>query len=164
MTRQEGAKVNCSSPVVVVLSEYVPSALAVHVPVTCKDPVTGAVAQPAPINIIFRFPLTLRQDAMTFQVPTTLPPQPVTFEQDAPAPPVPLELPPVPNAPALELPAVPTAPPLPLLPPLPDDRPEHATAIIPSAIAIAKAADWTFIAPTPSGDTSVAATGFARVD
>src|SRR5450432_2395632 len=145
MTRQEGAKVNCPSPVVVVLSVYVPSALAVHVPVTCNDPVTGAVAQPAPINIIFRFPLTLRHDAVTFQVPTTLPPQPVTFEQDAPAPPVPVELPPVPNAPALlvelpELPPMPTA----RAPPEPAgllEVAEHALEMTPAASAMARAAD-----------------------
>src|SRR5450432_1202291 len=89
MTRHEGANVNCSSPVVVVLSEYVPSALAVHVPVTCKEPVTGAVAQPAPTSIRSRLPLTLRHDDVTFQVPTTLPPQAVTLEQDAAAPPAP---------------------------------------------------------------------------
>ena len=34
ITRQDGPSVNCSWPVVVVSSEYVPSALAVNVPVT----------------------------------------------------------------------------------------------------------------------------------
>ena len=87
MTRQTGASVNCSSPVVVVSSEYVPSALAVNVPVTCSDPVTGADGQPAPTSDRSRSPLTFRHDDVTVQVPTTLPPQAVTLGQDAPPPP-----------------------------------------------------------------------------
>ena len=51
MIRHDAAKVNCSSPDVVVLSEYVPSELAVHVPVTWREPVTGADGQPAPTNV-----------------------------------------------------------------------------------------------------------------
>jgi hypothetical protein len=97
MTRQEAANVNCSSPDVVVLSEYVPSALAVHVPVTCMDPVTGADAQPAPNNAKSRAPVTFRQDAVTAQVPVMSPPHGVPFEQDGPPP----LFPPVP--PLLEL-------------------------------------------------------------
>ena len=97
--------------------------MAVQVPVTCKDPVTGAVAQPAPIAIMFRFPLTFRHDAVTFQVPTTLPPQPVTFEQ-------------------AELPPVPAVPPLPveLL-----KLGEHALEMVPAASAMARAAARIFI-------------------
>ncbi len=50
MTRHADANVICSLPDVSVLSEYVPSELAVNVPVTWRDPVTGADGQPAPIN------------------------------------------------------------------------------------------------------------------
>lgn len=46
--RHEGASVNSSLPVVVVPSRYVPSEFAVHVPVTWRDPVTGADGQPNP--------------------------------------------------------------------------------------------------------------------
>lgn len=108
ITRHEGAKVNCSLPVVSVLSEYVPSALAVQVPVTCSDPVTGAEGQPAPTSERSRLPVTFRQDDVTAQAPTRFPPQAVTFGQDVPAPPVP------------EIPPEPTAPPVPDFPPVPD--------------------------------------------
>jgi len=53
-------------------------------------------------------PLTFRQDDVTVQAPTRLPPQAVTFGQEVPAPPVPV-LPP-------EL----TVPPHPGVPPGPD--------------------------------------------
>jgi hypothetical protein len=155
--------VNCSSPVVVVLSEYVPSELAVHVPVTCKEPVTGALAQPAPTSVRSRLPLTWRHDDVTFQVPTTLPPQLVTLEHDAPAPPAPtpFELPPVPDTPVLpglvpELPPVPTVsvPPLPVEPNTPLELEEHAPEITPTASAIARAADRIFIEQFLSGEGS----------
>ena len=72
---------------------------------------------------------------MTFQVPTTLPPQAATFGQDAP-PPVPLELPPVPDrAP------VPVVPPVLELPPVPDvplGLELQAPEIIANAAVIAK--------------------------
>jgi hypothetical protein len=142
ITRHEGSNVNVSVPVVVVLSEYVPSELAVHVPVTSRDPVTGADEQSMPINDTSSSPVTFRHDDVTFQVPTTLPLQGVTFGQSTgwllpplPAlPPLPgdppfafeppLELPPVPPAlPPLELPPVPPAPPPPELPPVPPAPP-----------------------------------------
>jgi hypothetical protein len=46
--RHEAGNASCSLPDVVVLSEYVPSVLAVHVPVTWRDPVTDADVQPIP--------------------------------------------------------------------------------------------------------------------
>jgi len=72
--------------------------------------------------------LKFRHDELTFQVPTTSPPQAVTLGQDDPPPP-----PPVPAVP-LEL------------PPVPDGLLEvelHAPEIIPamSAIAIPRTAD-----------------------
>ena len=106
---------NCSSPDVVVSSEYVPSALAVHVPVTWRDPVTGADGQPAPTSDRSSAPATFRHDDVTVQVPTTLPPQGVTLEQDAPPP-----LPPGPVAPAA---ASPTDPPGPEVHPYRQTRP-----------------------------------------
>jgi hypothetical protein len=46
--RHEAGNVSCSTPDVVVLSEYVPSDLAVHFPVTLREPVTAADVQPIP--------------------------------------------------------------------------------------------------------------------
>jgi len=46
--RHEAGNVICSVPDVVVLSEYVPLALAVHVPVTWRAPVTVADVQLRP--------------------------------------------------------------------------------------------------------------------
>jgi hypothetical protein len=46
--RHVAGNVICSAADVVVLSEYVPLALPVHVPVTWRDPVTGADVQPIP--------------------------------------------------------------------------------------------------------------------
>jgi hypothetical protein len=133
MTRHDGPNVNCSSPDVIVLSEDVPSALAVHVPVTWRDPVTGAEGHPAPTNDRSKVPVTLRHDDITAQVPTTLPPQGVTLEQDPPVAPPP-ELPAVlPPAPLLEVPAAPPAPP----PPVPLLQPwvaiADATTITPTS-------------------------------
>jgi hypothetical protein len=79
-----------------------------------------------------RAPLKLRHDEVTFQVPTTLPPQADPFGQDGP--PVPA-VPVVPAVPLLELPPVPVVFPVGL----------QAPEIIANAIAIARAADWTFI-------------------
>ena len=96
--RHADPNVNCSSPDVVVLSVYVPSELTVHVPVTWRDPVTGADGQPAPalINVMSSSPATFRHDDVTFQVPTTSPPQGLTLEQDVP-PPLPPPAPPEPD-------------------------------------------------------------------
>src|SRR3954447_20326320 len=89
ITRHEGANVNCSWPVVVVSSEYVPSALAVNVPVTASVPVTGAVGQPAPTSVRSSEPLTVRHDDATVQAPTTLPPHDMALGQGVPPLPVP---------------------------------------------------------------------------
>jgi hypothetical protein len=148
ITRHDGAKVKCSSPVVIVLSVYVPSALAVQLPVTCSEPTTGAVGHPAPTNDKSRLPLILRHDEVTFQVPTKLPPQAVTFEQVAPIPPPPK----LTFAPACSpLPALltPDAPPLPRAPPLPVGLAEpllHAAEITPAVTTVARAMDRNFIA------------------
>jgi hypothetical protein len=45
-TRHEEDNGKVIEPVVIVLSEYVPSALAVHVPVTFSDPVAGTFGHP----------------------------------------------------------------------------------------------------------------------
>jgi hypothetical protein len=94
--KQAGASSSDSVPVVVVWSVYVPSALAVHVPVTWSDPVTGAGAQFNPASVRSCSPLNVRQDDVGFHVPTTLPPHGATLEHDMAAPPAP-ELPPVPD-------------------------------------------------------------------
>jgi hypothetical protein len=91
-------------------------------------------------------PLTLRHEALTFQVPTTLPPQAVTLEQEAVAPP--LFEPPeamAPPPPPL-LPPAPSAPPLFALPPAePFELVLQAPEISPMARAMTRAADWIFI-------------------
>jgi hypothetical protein len=178
ITRHEDPSVNCSLPDVVVLSKYVPSALAVHVPVTWREPETGADGHPAPTDAKSSSPATFKHDDVTVQVPSTSPPHGATLEQEPVAPPLPElppvatapprpELPPVTAPPLLELPPVVTTPPLlelpaappllelpaapPLLdfPPVPDELRElellQAPEISPNAIAIARAADWTFI-------------------
>ena len=126
-------------PDVIVPSVYVPLELAVHVPLTVRDPEIVTFLQlfgSRPASEISRLlPVKLRHDELTFQVPTALPPQAVTLPQpivDSP----PLELPPV----------VLVAPPLAELPPdvdeLPGFEPElelHAAAISPNAITIVTA-------------------------
>jgi hypothetical protein len=87
ITRHEDPNENCSEPDVIVLSEYVPSELAVHVPVTRKDPVIGAGAQWAPTVDRSSCPVTVRHDDVAVHVPTRLPPQGTTLEQAAPPPP-----------------------------------------------------------------------------
>jgi hypothetical protein len=130
ITRHEGPSVKCSWPVVVVSSEYVPSALAVNVPVTASMPVTGADGQPAPTSDRSRAPLTARHDDATVHVPTTLPPHAVTFGQDAPPPP----LPPRPVVPALA--PAPVDPPRPAL---------HPAETSPTASANTGAAERSFM-------------------
>jgi hypothetical protein len=88
-------------PVVVVPSVYVPLAFAVHDPLTFSEPAIEALLQvrgSRPTNEMSRAPLSVTHDDVTFQVPTTLPPQAVPLGQDGPpAPPLPvLEEPPVP--------------------------------------------------------------------
>jgi hypothetical protein len=123
-------------PDVVVPSVYVPLELAVHVPLTVRDPEIVTFLQlfgSRPADEISRLlPLKVRHDELTAQVPTALPPQAVRLEQDAVAPP------------PLELPPVLVAPPLAELPPdvgeLPELEPElHAAEISPNAITIVRA-------------------------
>ena len=108
MTRHEGPNVNCSLPVVTVLSVYFPSAVAVQVPSTLREPVTGAEAQPALDNDRSRLPVTLIHDDATVQEPTTSPPQGATLEHSPPPvlPPLPWD-PPLPLEPPLWLPPPP---------------------------------------------------------
>ena len=122
ITRHEASNVICSSPDVTVLSVQVPLALAVHVPITWREPVTGADGQPAPTNDRSSAPVTVRHVDVTVQLPTTSPPQGSTLEHaDAsvgwfvPAPPPPLREPPFPIEPPLELPPLRVPPPLPAL-------------------------------------------------
>jgi hypothetical protein len=132
----------CVVPDVVVLSVYVPSALAVHVPLTVTVPVSFTfmhIAGSSPAAEMSRFvALKVKHDELTFHVPTTLPPQAATFEHADP-PPVPV----LPDAPA---------PPL-ELPPVPEgltEPPEHAPASIPAAIAIVRNADRSCMERSPS--------------
>jgi hypothetical protein len=133
ITRQAGASVKCSWPVVVVSSEYVPSALAVNVPVTVSMPVTGADGQPAPTSVRSSEPLTVRHDDATVQAPTMLPPHAVTLGQGAP----PLPVPAVPVVAAL-----PEPPPEPVDPTVPG---LHAAENIPATRAEARAVERTFM-------------------
>jgi hypothetical protein len=125
------------------LSEYVPSDLAVHVPVTLRDPVIGADAQPIPKPDMSRFPVTAKHEDVTFQVPTTSPPQGETLAvavqvEPPPAPPLP-EVPPLATVPPLLL--VPPDPPaLLLVPPepplLPVVPPDLAAELPPDAVVV----------------------------
>lgn len=112
--KHAGASGNVMFPVVTVLSVYVPSLFAVHVPVTCSDPVTGTVLHPRLASVTSMFPARARQDDVTLQVPITEPPQGVTPGQlCAPAvPPEPVVLPVPPEL------AVPPVPPEPVVPPV----------------------------------------------
>ena len=121
ITRQEAFNVKFSTPVVVVLSVYVPSELAVHVPVTSRDPLIGTDPQAIPISETFNCPVTLRQDEVAFQVPTMSPPQAETLVHAdvlacSEAPPLP-ELAPTPGDPPLPVAPPPVFPPLPVAPP-----------------------------------------------
>ena len=74
-----------SSPSLVVSSVSDPSVLAVKVPVTLMDPeVTTAFLQSVPSPDRSTPPETFRHDEVTFQVPTTSPPQAVTSVQASP--------------------------------------------------------------------------------
>src|SRR5580765_1949314 len=106
--RHAGARGNAIDPVVTVLSVYVPLALAVQVPVTCSDPVTGTVLHPRLASMTSMSPDSARHDDVTVQVPTTEPPQAVPPGQFGGAPPAPV-VPPV----ALAPPAPPVWPELP---------------------------------------------------
>ncbi len=124
-SKQDDGNSICAVPVVIVSSEYVPSELAVHVPVTWRDSVTDAVAQPRSVGTIFTLPLTFRHDDVTDQVPTTVPPQGVTLGQLEP-PPVAAPLPPV-----AVVPPVAGIPPVAVSPPLLDVPP---VAVVPPAV------------------------------
>ena len=115
-----------------------PSELTVKVPVVVKEPVTGTVGQPKLDSETSMSPVIFKQEDITVQVPTALPPQAATLLQLPPlpiAPPVvlapPIVLaPPTLLVPPLELPAVGTvpAPALPLLlAPLPQAVPAAAS-------------------------------------
>ena len=98
-----------------------PSALATKVPVVCRYPVTGTVAQPRLSRLTSLAPVSSRQEDVTFQVPTTSPPQGLTSVQLAGmtvVPPVPVT-PPVPLAPPVPTPPVTVAPPVTGAPPVP---------------------------------------------
>jgi len=84
-----------------VLSTNDPSDLAVNVPLTWRDPATGADVQPIPSIVRSNPPPTVRHDEVTAHVPTTLPPQGVTFLQPELPPESPVEAPPV--APTVEV-------------------------------------------------------------
>jgi hypothetical protein len=105
--RHESSSGKVAEPVVTVSSVYLPLSLAVQVPVTSRDPVTGTVLQPKLARETSMSPDRVKQEDFTFQVPTTLPPQVWTSGQLAgwlvvPEPPPPA-LPPLP-APPVELP------------------------------------------------------------
>jgi hypothetical protein len=150
------------------LSVNVPSALALQVPETLKDPVTWGDGQVVPRKFDrSSWPVTVRHDDVTSQVPTTSPPHAASFEQDPPAPPLP-ELPPLPSVfelllaapPALssredeeeiappDLPLPPSVALEPLVPPgalplSPDDlQPGVSTANASKAAAVLKAGQW----------------------
>jgi hypothetical protein len=87
-----------AEPVAVVLSMYVPSALAVKVPVVVSVPVTGTLGQPRLKYQPSMSPAKPKQeDDETVQVPTTEPPHGATSGQDGPAPLVPPVPPPDPE-------------------------------------------------------------------
>src|SRR5947207_2635512 len=115
--RQPLGSWSVSVPVVVVPSVYVPSDFAVQVPVTWRDPLIDTfwqVAGERPAAVVSRLLLLMsRQEELTFQVPTTLPPQAETFVHAWELPPEPLE------PPLCELPPEPFDPPLCELPPEP---------------------------------------------
>jgi len=109
--RQAGASGKLIDPVVTVLSVYDPSGLAIQVPVTCKDPLTGTDGHPRLANMTSMSPDSARHDDVTFQVPTTEPPHAVTPGQLGTDPPLPVVAP------------VGVAPPEPVVPPVPPDWP-----------------------------------------
>jgi len=122
--------------VVVVPSVYVPFAFAVHVPLTLIEPEIDAVLQvrgSRPTSEMSRAPLKFRHDDVTFQVPTTLPPQGDPFGHDGPpVPAVPVD----PVVPAPEVPALPVGV-------VPVEL--HAPAIIANARAVVRTAGRTVV-------------------
>jgi hypothetical protein len=101
---------NETLPDVIVLSRYVPSALATKVPVVCKEPVTGTLGQPKLSNLVSMSPDSFRHEDATFQEPTTEPPHGVKGLQLG-APPMPEPLCPV-IEPDWPLPPLAVAPPM----------------------------------------------------
>jgi hypothetical protein len=102
--RHMGANGKVMEPVVMLSSVYVPSPLAVHVPVTWREPVTGTVVQPRLARETSMSPERARHDDATVQLPMTEPPQGVALGQldegpdVPPPPPMPLD-PPEPGVP-----------------------------------------------------------------
>ncbi len=91
------------------------------VPVVCRYPVTGTVAQPRLSRLTSMAPVSSRHEDVTFQVPTTSPPQAITLAQSVGMtvePPVPVA-PPVPPAPPVPTPPEPLVPPVTAAPPEP---------------------------------------------
>jgi hypothetical protein len=144
--KHESLNGNAMEPVVVVLSVYVPLPLAVHVPSTCRDPVTGTVLHPTS-KLTSQSPDKVRQDDVTFQVPTGWPPLPELplLAEEPPRPAFPPEFPPellpaeppfavVPLEPPVVPPEPPVVPPEPPLPPEVED--EHAAPRIQNAAMI----------------------------
>ena len=143
--RQELGSAICSVPVAVVLSEKDPSALAVQVPVTCSEPVTGAELHSKPNVDRSNWPSTLRHDDATFQVPVKSPPHGVRTAQ---ASGVVLGLPPVADPP-IPLTAPVFAPPVAAAPPvvaavLTTDEPPVAMASAPPVAAVPPVSSSTF--------------------
>jgi hypothetical protein len=108
----------------------------------------------------------VRHDDWTVQVPGTLPPQAVTLEQEPPVPPLEDPLLEAPTPPLVEPALVEPAPPMSPLEELPSvldglfERKLHAPeittdAVATDAVAITRAADWTFIERLFSTGTSL---------
>jgi hypothetical protein len=105
---------------VAVASVYAPPDLAVHFPVTCKDAVTVPLVQAKPAFLLgSNGPDVVRHDEVTFQVPSTSPPQGVTLVHEPPAPPLPVLPPLAVDPPLAVLPPLAVDPPLAVLPPEP---------------------------------------------
>ena len=109
IVRHLAANGNVTVPVVVVWSVYEAPAVAVNAPVIWRLPVAGTVAHPRPASDTSNSPDTCRHDDdVTFQVPSTLPPQGDTLVQfcvleGCVLPPVPLLPVPPPLEPPLEV-------------------------------------------------------------
>src|SRR5262245_24156645 len=119
---------------------YVPLAFAVQVPFTWSSPEIDVVLHvrgSRPTSEMSRAPLSDTHDDVTFQVPTTSPPQAVPAAHDGP--------PLVPALPLLELPPVPVG-----LPGLD----EQASITVPNMTATPRTANRTFIEQSPSRDLS----------
>lgn len=117
MERHEAASGNVTEPFVVVLSVYVPSAFAVYVPVVWSEPVAGTVAHPRLASDTSILPDNVTHEDVTFQVPTTLPPQGDTLGQEVEPPALPPPVPVLLAPPFVEVAPALLAPPLPVFAP-----------------------------------------------